>query len=128
MKNVIMGIVGGFLIVYAVVLSLSVYGMQSRENELNNHLSAVVVEVLENNYAPSGIRIDGKTARSNQEIQKEVEEELRLRIHSDTDVKVSILACDMNMGILSVKVEEEYKTPCGNRTFVRQKTAIVERE
>ncbi len=128
MKNVILGIIGIFIVIYTVLISLSIYSVQSRKNELENCLSQVVEYVLEENYRPKEMLYGTGIPKSNEEIAKEIEKLIRMRISSDTMVDVYILECDMEKGILSVRIEETYILPNGKiRTDSYAKTAIIDR-
>ena len=55
-------------------------------------------------------------------------EEIAMRISSDTQVQTEVLACDMEKGLLSVRVTERFSLPGGRqKTLVFAKTAIIDR-
>lgn len=129
MKNVILGIFGIFCVIYTTIISLTIYAIQSRKNELENCLSQVIEAVLKEHYSPIELREESHIAKSEEEIRTQIEQEIRLRIHSETLVDVQILVCNMEKGILSVLVKEQFKLPNGHvKTASYSKTAIMERE
>ena len=129
MKNVILGVFGGILTLYMVVISLCLYGIQTRKNEVENMLSQVVEGVLTAHYVPEPLRTPQTETLSQEAVKKEVEEEIRMRISSDTQTGVSVLACDLDKGILSVQVTGSFELPGGfHKTFLFSKTAIMDRQ
>ncbi len=129
MKTVILGMIGGFLIIYTTVTGLTVYEIQSRENEVQNALSEIVVDTLSEYYVPEFLRDSDYEPKQMETIELEICEELSRRISSDSRVEVTIIACDMDTGILSVRVDEAYQLPDGSeRVWAFAKTAIVDQE
>jgi hypothetical protein len=127
MKNTILGIVGGLLIIYTAVIALTIYGIQTRKNEVENVLSQIVVDTLKEHYVPEILRDMDYRPDPPDDIETEIRDELALRITSDTDVTITILACDMDKGILSVRVDETYYLFNGvERNYSHSKTAIVD--
>ncbi len=128
MKNVILGITGGFLAVYMVILSLSLYGIQTRKNELENCLAQITEGFLEEHYVPEVLRTEQTSFLSKEEAAQMLREEIAMRISSDTQVQTEVLACDMEKGLLSVRVTERFSLPGGRqKTLVFAKTAIIDR-
>jgi hypothetical protein len=127
MKNVVLGVIGGMLILYTAVIALTIYGVQSRKNEVENVLSQVVVDTLKEHYVPEMLRDGDYSPDLPESIGEEICEELARRITSDSEVNVTILSCDMDKGILSVRVDEAYPLFDGTqRTWSFSKTAIVD--
>jgi hypothetical protein len=127
MKNAVLGILGGLLIIYTAVIALTIYGIQTRKNEVENVLSQIVVDTLKEHYIPEILRDTDYRPDPPTKIEAEIRDELALRITSDTDVTVTILSCDMDKGILSVRVDETYYLFNGaERTYSHSKTAIVD--
>lgn len=127
MKNILLGVVGGFTIIYMTIIGLTIFGIQSRENELQNCLSMILLDELEQHYVPEIFRGDDYQCAERDMIAQEIQSELERRIQSDTDFSVDILACDMDKGLLSVRVKEKYLLPNGaGREWSFTKTAIME--
>jgi hypothetical protein len=127
MKNAVLGIIGGLLIIYTAVIALTIYGIQTRKNEVENVLSQIVVDTLKEHYIPEILRDTEYRPDPPDDIEAEIRDELALRITSDTDVTVTILSCDMDKGILSVRVDETYSLYRGiQRNYTYAKTAIVD--
>jgi hypothetical protein len=127
MKNVVLGMIGGILIIYTALISLTIYGIQSRKNEVENALSQVVVDTLKEHYVPEMFRDLDYSPDSADSIGEEICGELERRITSDSEVTVTILSCDMDKGILSVRVDESYRLFDGTqREWSFSKTAIVD--
>lgn len=128
MKHVILGVYGIFLVVALTMLGLTVYGMQSRENEMNNCLSRIVRDTLEENYVPHFLQ-DELEGKGDDEVAAELKRRIGEAIHTDSEVEIDVICCDMKKGILSVAVTESYNTPLGTRTEREyRRTAIVDRK
>lgn len=139
MKNIFLGIIGMCLILYTAVLELGMVQIYSRKNEINNCLAEVLESTLKDHYYIPGNQNNGVCAaiprenieslKDNEEIAKQVTEDLRLRLGADSDIEIRILACDMEKGILSAQVTELFLLPTGREKMVSgKKTVIVERE
>ncbi|MDD6504888.1 MAG: hypothetical protein PUF45_05570 [Lachnospiraceae bacterium] len=127
MKQVILGVYGIFLMVAMTMLGLTVYGMQSRENEMNNCLSRIVMDTLEENYVPHFLQNELEGKRDD-EVAAELKRRIGEAIHTDSEVEINVICCDTKKGILSVAVTESYNTPLGIRTEREyRRTAIVDR-
>ena len=127
MKNIILGISGGLVLIYTIVICLTIYGNSSRSNEVEYALSQVVMSTLKENYVAVAMRDAAYQPATEEAVLKEVQEKLLSYVDSDTNVSVSLRACDMEKGILSVSVKETYKTPLGQKKEAcYEKTAIVE--
>lgn len=115
--------------IYMAVISLSLYGIQTRKNELENCLSQIVESFLQEHYVPELLRTNETTFFSKEEAAKEIQEEILLRISSDTQTEIDVLACDMEKGLLSVRVTEQFMLPGGNtKTLSFAKTAIIDQQ
>jgi hypothetical protein len=127
MKNIIVGVFGGLIFFYTILISLSIYSVQSRKNELKNCLSEIVWQTLDSYYVPVVLREADYEAADEELIEEELIEELERRLRSDSTYSITILACDMDKGILSVRVDERYSLPNGKeKRWHYAKTAIVE--
>lgn len=127
MKNVILGIVGAFVVLYTVVLSLGMYSVNTREDELEDCLSEVMLSTMEKYYV-SPETAPFQTAGDADMIKAELTEMLRLRINSKSELEVSIKECDMQLGILSVEVSGKFTLPNGKTKEVScKKTLIADR-
>lgn len=116
MKNTILGILGVFIAIYTIAIGMEAYNAQVRKNQLDNTVSRVVQEVLEAHYT-------GNDTQARQNLEERIHDSL----HSDAEIKIEILALDMEKGIISIIVTEEYRQMNGNiRTESVSKTAIVE--
>lgn len=117
MKNTILGIIGIFITIYTIAIGMEVYNIQVRKNQLDNAVSKIVQEVLEEYY--QGNDTQAKLA---------FEQRIGDTLHENADLTIEIQALDMEKGILSVTVSEEYTQMNGKvRTESVSKTAIVEK-
>ena len=85
MKNMVLGILGIFIGIYTIVVSLSIYSMQTRKNELENCLSQVVKHTLET-YYESGYDFLSTTTIWESDIEDEIEEKHE-RYHYDNGLE-----------------------------------------
>ena len=128
MKNMVLGILGIFIGIYTIVVSLSIYSMQTRKNELENCLSQVVKHTLET-YYESGYDFLSTTTIWESDIEDEIEEEMMARLQADSKVVVEVLDMDFQMGILSVSASEIFYLPNGCEKCIKVvKTAVVDQK
>lgn len=119
MKNAVLGIIGSGMLLYLLLLSVSLYSISSRENELDNCLSQIVEDTLVQFYQRDEV--------TEEKLEAFVEQSLSTRIKSESDVEFQIVAWDMERGLLSIWVEEKYVLPTGKEKVLRvQKTAVVD--
>lgn len=119
MKNAILGGIGGVIVIFMVATLISIFEIGSRQNELDNHVPRIIEDTLESYYG---------TAATQREIQTHLERQLSACISSDSDVTITLDACDMTRGILSVKVKSNFSYPGGKRGCVEiKRTAIVDK-
>lgn len=138
MKNAIIGIIGGFVIIYVTVISLSIYAKSVRENELNCTVSAVMKQTLKQNVRQEGeLEQWGQKAvvqvkeqlepKTDAEVSEQLVQEITRRLSSESEVQVDVKVCDMERGIISATVKEEFSYPNGKLgTAYLSKTIIVD--
>lgn len=118
MKNTILGIVGIFITIYTIAISMELYNLQVRKNQLDNSVSRIVQKTLEDYY-------QGDNIQAKQALERGIYESL----HPSAKIELEILALDMEKGIISIVVTEEYRQMNGKiRTEGINKTAIMERD
>lgn len=118
MKNVILGMIGGAIAIYLMVFCLSAYSISARKNEMENCMA----QVLEQNL----ITYYGGTYE-NEEVRLIVTQDLITRLQADSKILVDVHACDMQQGILSATISEEFYLPMGvKKTLTHRKTVIAE--
>lgn len=117
MKNLILGMLCSVIVVLTILSCLSIYSISSRKNEMDNSVSAVVKQTLKNCYASA----------ADAEAKQYMRQELLARLSADSKVSITVHACDMAQGILSVTVTEEFYLPNRRKKVLRcQKTVIVD--
>lgn len=118
MKNIILGIVGVFITIYTMLMGLNILTIQSHKDQLENHLSRIVKNVLEAEYGN----------RDEDAVKQMLQEEIQNSVSENAKIFVEIQEIDLQKGILSVKVTEEIHTLTDSqREIVVQKTAIMDR-
>ena len=117
MKNMILGIIGVFIAIYTIAIGMELYNTQVRKNQLDNSISRIVEEVLETYYKGS-----------NAQAKSVLEQRIKDSLHTNAELNIEIMALDMEKGIISVSVTEEYTQMNGTtRRESVSKTAIMER-
>ena len=122
MKNTIIAIILVILTVITSLILLTLYGQNTRQNELDESLSVAVEQSLEN------LKIDkAYTINNTEEFIADFLENLIISIESDSEVKVEILSVDIDKGLLDVNVIETFNQPNGStRTASCRKTIIMD--
>lgn len=122
MKNVFLGFGITICSIIAIVIVMTLWGINIRQNELDNAVNGALKETIENQF-------DSKTysINSNDELVADFIEALLIQVNSDSTVSVNILDVDYKKGLLSVEVIEKYKHPIGTEGEVSVKrTAIMD--
>ena len=117
MKNIILGMIGAFVLIYTLIVGLILYGNQVRYNEMDNSLAQVLKQTLEEHYQKGddyGI--------------EELTEDIKCRLSSDSQIEVIVHYMDLDKGIISVTIKESYQQLSGKvKTLEWSKTAIMDR-
>lgn len=118
MKNAILGVLGACILFYTTLIGLGVYNTGVRKNEVDNILSQVVKQTLEEGYGQTNAK----------EWETKLKENILLRLGSDSDVEIVIDCMDLEKGIIHVMVQETFWQINGKRKILEwEKTAIMER-
>lgn len=124
MKNTVLGIIGCLIAVYTVMLSLSVYNVCVRRNQMEKTLSSVLQCAMESYYEPNMYIVDKETV-DNYEVKKAIISDLEERFTADGDMHAMVYVCDMQKGIISAGVEEEFNLPIGITKKISCKKIIL---
>ena len=124
MKNTVLGIIGCLIAVYTAMLSLSVYNVCVRRNQMEKTLSSVLQCAMESYYEPNMYIVDKETV-DNYEVKKAIISDLEERFTADGEVDAMVYVCDMQKGIISAGVEEEYNLPIGITKKISCKKIIL---
>ncbi len=116
MKNVIFGIFGGMISLYVSILALFLFQYYSRENDLSKCLAQTMERIVEEYYG---------TSSTKEEIKNSLTEQLSDRLTMKSELKINVLCCDMQKGILSVEVELGYPTITKQECKIIQKKTIL---
>lgn len=124
MKQVILGMVCCMIAIYTIVSCLSIYSISSRRNEVENCVS----QVLDQNLQAYYVRPDtNKRLYSDERVAEFVEQDITDGLRSDSEVEITVYACDMEKGIISVGVTEKFTMLGGTeKTIECDKTIIVD--
>lgn len=124
MKNTVLGIIGCLIAVYTAMLSLSVYNVCVRRNQMEKTLSSVLQCAMESYYEPNMYIVDKETV-DNYEIKKAIISDLEERFTADGEMDAMVYVCDMQKGIISAGVEEEFNLPIGITKKISCKKIIL---
>lgn len=124
MKNTVLGIIGCLIAVYTAMLSLSVYNVCVRRNQMEKTLSSVLQCAMESYYEPNMYIVDKETV-DNYEVKKAIISDLEERFTADGEVDAMVYVCDMQKGIISAGVEEKFNLPIGITKKISCKKIIL---
>lgn len=124
MKNTVLGIIGCLIAVYTAMLSLSVYNVCVRRNQMEKTLSSVLQCTMESYYEPNMYIVDKETV-DNYEVKKAIISDLEERFTADGEMDAMVYVCDMQKGIISAGVEEEFNLPIGITKKISCKKIIL---
>ena len=124
MKNTVLGIIGCLIAVYTAMLSLSVYNVCVRRNQMEKTLSSVLQCAMESYYEPNMYIADKETV-DNYEVKKAIISDLEESFTADGEVDAMVYVCDMQKGIISAGVEEEFNLPIGITKKISCKKIIL---
>lgn len=124
MKNTVLGIIGCLIAVYTAMLSLSVYNVCVRRNQMEKTLSSVLQCAMESYYEPNMYIVDKETV-DNYEVKKAIISDLEERFTADGKVDAMVYVCDMQKGIISAGGEEEFNLPIGITKKISCKKIIL---
>lgn len=124
MKNTVLGIIGCLIAVYTAILSLSVYNVCVRRNQMEKTLSSVLQCAMESYYEPNMYIVDKETV-DNYEVKKAIISDLEERFTADGEMDAMVYVCDMQKGIISAGVEEEFNLPIGITKKISCKKIIL---
>lgn len=124
MKNTVLGIIGCLIAVYTAMLSLSVYNVCVRKNQMEKTLSSVLQCAMESYYEPNMYIVDKETV-DNYEVKKAIISDLEERFTADGKMDAMVYVCDMQKGIISAGVEEEFNLPIGITKKISCKKIIL---
>lgn len=124
MKNTVLGIIGCLIAVYTAMLSLSVYNVCVRRNQMEKTLSSVLQCAMESYYEPNMYIVDKETV-DNYEVKKAIISDLEERFTADGKMDAMVYVCDMQKGIISAGVEEKFNLPIGITKKISCKKIIL---
>lgn len=120
MKNIATMAVSIMLGGIMLMIVMALQGRANRSMEINSNLSSVVEETVEN------MTVDAKYTISNyDEFVADLTSELSKKLDTDSSIIIKVLNADMEKGILSVRVEEEYSHPNGNKGTVQCERTVI---
>ncbi len=122
MKNVIISIGLIIMMLISVLILFTVYGQNTRQNEIDEALSVAVEQTLEN------YKIDNNyVIKDEKQFKADLVQNLIIAIESDSELTVNILSLDMEKGLLDVEAIEKFSQPNGSTgTVSSRKTVILE--
>ena len=121
MKNTVLLITLMILGMLTLVILNTIYGRMDRRMELESHLSSVVEEMVEEMVLASAY-----DTTDMDDLIGELAEQLCISMDTVNDVTIDVFQCDMEKGILSLRVTLSYMHPNEDRgTIVCEKHVIL---
>ena len=122
MKNIVLGIIGALLCLYTILLGLNVYIIATNQNKLENVTARVVERTLEKEYQK------GAADAVKKEVVQNIQDEILGEYGNNKKIKVKLRAIDLEKGILSVEVKQEFYLLNGRKKeIVIEKTALIDK-
>ncbi|MCR5099124.1 MAG: hypothetical protein K6B14_09275 [Lachnospiraceae bacterium] len=124
MKQLVFSVCAMLMVLFFTIPVLSLGDTTARTRKLDDASASVTEEVLQEKMkSSSGVSMDENA------LKKEMEERIKNRLGEEADISVYVKGADLKKGLLSVKVEEDYKG-IGDATshLETEKTCILERE
>ncbi|MBO5372421.1 MAG: hypothetical protein J6A75_06855 [Lachnospiraceae bacterium] len=120
MKQVVFGLVSTLLIAVLLMLLMTLYGRNLRQLETGESLAEAIDSSLSH-----VMREENYTIENNEVFIADFLQMLLVQLNSTSDVKVSVLEADMQLGILSVEITQNYKHPNGNEGTVSEVRTVI---
>ena len=121
MKQVTLGLVSGLIIIIFAVILINLNSKADRKQQLTDNLAEAVEETAQSVFKEKNYDVN-----DNDEFIADFLETLLSEIDSDGTLTVNVVEADLEKGILSVDVVEEFKYTNGNTGYVQtQKTIIL---
>lgn len=122
MKTAIISCVLVLLLIITSLILFTIYGQNTRKNEVEDSLSIAVEQSLETLKIKKTYNIN-----NTEEFVADFLQNLLISIESDSEVEVNILSVDVEKGLLDVEVIETFSQPNGSTKSVScRKTVILE--
>lgn len=130
MKSIILGIFATLTAIYTMLISISIYSVSVRKNEVEKSLQLVLWSAMDRYYVPDGFEDEGVSySLINKEVEENIIFDIEDRLQADSDIDANVYVCDMEKGIISAAVDETFYLPLGGkRTVSCSKTIIVDRD
>lgn len=130
MKQIVYGMICTFMLTCIFMIVMTIYGRNLRQTEADHTLAEAVDTAMEDVLKEKSYGV----SNSNEFVADFLQLLLR-QLNSTSDVTVSVLEADEEMGILSVEIVENFKHPNGKdgtvskvRTVILDKPQEIEKE
>ncbi|MBQ8280625.1 MAG: hypothetical protein IJZ23_12355 [Roseburia sp.] len=120
MKNMIMMIISLVIGVLTLMIIMTTEGRSSHSMELHNNLPSVMEEAM-NNMAIS----KDYTIEETNELLADTLEHLIFTLDAPCDLRVDVLSCDKELGILSLRTTAAFLHPNGNPGQVSCERTVI---
>lgn len=120
MKSVFLGFGITVCSIISIVIVMTLWGTNMRQNELNRAVDSAIKDTVENQFDDTTYSVN-----SNDEFVADFMEALLVQINSDCSVVVNVLDVDYQKGLLSVEVIEKYIHPIGTEGNVSVKRTVI---
>lgn len=127
MRVAVCALIMSSVLVFTTVCIFAMSNTAIRKNELQHSLSAAMDSSLEILCSEKSYSFSEDESTATDEFIADFLEKLLVNTSSDSEIKVSVLAVDVQKGLLDVEVTETYKHTTGAESSVScRKTAIYE--
>ena len=120
MKKIAFGMACGFTVLFVLLMMLTLYGRSTRQKEAKIALSQAIDTALSGAMDESH-PVSGENSNFTADFLKA----LLTQTNSDSDLTVSILDADDELGIMSVEITEKFKHPNGKEGTVSDVRTVI---
>lgn len=117
MKNVVLGIVAGCMMILSLTLVLTLYGRNVRRTELEESLRVAMEQTMKQDQNEIFTR--------DQEMVSDFMQNLLIQMNSISDLQIKILCADARKGFLSVEVTQSYQHPFQKKGEISVRRSIL---
>lgn len=117
MKYIMYGLVGGAIVILSLVAVITIEGRTTRENEMDNALLDSVEETMEEMMMQETYSLAEKNeyiAAFHQCLLNRINAGTKDHYDKNLSIVVEVMGCDVEKGLLSVRVTETFTHPNGN--------------
>lgn len=120
MKNIVTMIVTAILGAVTLSIIMAVSGRMNRSMEIKSSLPSVIEQTVDNMSVSKKYRMNHRA-----EYVSDFIENLSVTLDSEADIAVEIRKADSEMGVLSIRVTEEFQHPNGKKGIADCERTVI---